>query len=469
MKPLGGYCLVFAVAVACPWSGFAKIAEPGFVEHLQRRAERAAAVRGAEEQLALIPRLARAFKLEECERLMDQLIASWPEAALYSIRAAIRTLRDNPDGALADCERALALEPFDADYLADRGSARFEVGDRAGALADLDEALTVEPRNPAFWMERAEIRNGSDPKGAATDAEMAISIAPESVNLRLARAQLRREREDYHGALSDVSHVLAVEPKNGAAFVERGRIRAGKREYDAALQDFGFAIEVQPEAPFGYFWRGTYESILGRDREAIRDLDAGLRIDPNVAIAFHSRSRSKRRLHDLDSALADIERALALQPRNADALLERGIILYAKQEWTRALADFDRAEELDAGPENPQLLAFFARSKRGSTHEARAELTRALLEDEAGDWVPVYRLLTGVMDERAFVAATAEESASERANNMFYVGWRLLDRGRKSESVAAFRKCREGAAVTSIEKFLSETELRRLGEDKPAG
>src|SRR5207302_112018 len=53
------------------------------------------------------------------------------------------------DQAIADCSRALELDPTFAMAYATRGRARFEKGDLAPAIADLTKALEIHPAAPA--------------------------------------------------------------------------------------------------------------------------------------------------------------------------------------------------------------------------------------------------------------------------------------------------------------------------------
>ncbi|MBX3467356.1 MAG: tetratricopeptide repeat protein [Planctomycetes bacterium] len=54
--------------------------------------------------------------------------------------------------ALADCERALALDPGDALARRNLGIARLRLGDVAGAVADWEAALRLAPDAP--WADR---------------------------------------------------------------------------------------------------------------------------------------------------------------------------------------------------------------------------------------------------------------------------------------------------------------------------
>ncbi len=51
-------------------------------------------------------------------------------------------------------ERAVALEPDEADYHCDLGLCRYRLGDREGGLAAYDRALEIDPTHSTAWNNR---------------------------------------------------------------------------------------------------------------------------------------------------------------------------------------------------------------------------------------------------------------------------------------------------------------------------
>ncbi|MFP6746382.1 MAG: tetratricopeptide repeat protein [Alphaproteobacteria bacterium] len=64
----------------------------------------------------------------------------------------------DPRTAVADLNRAVALNPFFADALAHRGAAHLRTGDENSALADFDRALAVRPKSSLALFLKAVVR-----------------------------------------------------------------------------------------------------------------------------------------------------------------------------------------------------------------------------------------------------------------------------------------------------------------------
>jgi tetratricopeptide (TPR) repeat protein len=72
-----------------------------------------------------------------------------PQSAVdFFERGVTRQTKGDLDGAIADYNRAIALDSGLALAYANRGNARKAKGDRFGAMEDLDKALALQARPP---------------------------------------------------------------------------------------------------------------------------------------------------------------------------------------------------------------------------------------------------------------------------------------------------------------------------------
>ncbi len=99
--------------------------------------------------------------------------------------------------ALEAYNKALEVNPDDADILADRGVALFHLGKKHLAVLDLDKAQELEPENPYRYSSRAYIKDSlGDLEGAIADYKKAIALDPEDAiahnNLGLLEEKLGR-------------------------------------------------------------------------------------------------------------------------------------------------------------------------------------------------------------------------------------------------------------------------------------
>ena len=60
----------------------------------------------------------------------------------------------NPDAAIADCSRAIELNPGDAEAFNNRGLAKRAKGDLAGAIADFDQSILLKANDATAYVNR---------------------------------------------------------------------------------------------------------------------------------------------------------------------------------------------------------------------------------------------------------------------------------------------------------------------------
>ena len=102
------------------------------------------------------------------------------DAAAYYNRALARQRLGNIDSAIADGDRAIALDPTAAAYN-NRGSALQAKGDYAKAIADLDRAIALDPRAAGPYINRGNTKRATlDLTGAVADYTKAIALSPNS-------------------------------------------------------------------------------------------------------------------------------------------------------------------------------------------------------------------------------------------------------------------------------------------------
>ena len=107
------------------------------------------------------------------------IAAPGQHAALYQSRCQLRNAVGEPATALADCNRAIELDPTLAVAYASRAEALVTLGDRDGALADYAEAVRHDPTLAAAHENSGRLLLD---RGAAADAigplTRTIDLAP---------------------------------------------------------------------------------------------------------------------------------------------------------------------------------------------------------------------------------------------------------------------------------------------------
>jgi tetratricopeptide (TPR) repeat protein len=150
------------------------------------------AIKDLDAAIALVPENSNAFlirggvysRLGQYARAIedyDQAIKLKPDVALgYNNRCFTRAIQGQQlDAAMADCMKALRLQPRDASFLDSLGFVHFRMGDYATAIADYDSALAASPRLASSLHMRglAKLKTG-DLAGGNADIAAAAALDP---------------------------------------------------------------------------------------------------------------------------------------------------------------------------------------------------------------------------------------------------------------------------------------------------
>jgi tetratricopeptide (TPR) repeat protein len=118
------------------------------------------------------------------------------------------------DGAIADFNRAIELNPNDDAPYYNRAQARRLKKDTAGAIADYTRAIELGCKNPAAYNNRGNARSeNNDPDGAIADYTRAIELKPDYARAYYNRAVTKKAKGDTSGAAADFKHAQELDPK----------------------------------------------------------------------------------------------------------------------------------------------------------------------------------------------------------------------------------------------------------------
>ncbi|MEV7804567.1 tetratricopeptide repeat protein [Microbispora sp. NPDC088329] len=247
---------------------------------------------------------------------------------LFANRAQLLARLGRTEEALADFDRAIAIDPGFPDHYLDRGNLLFEMGRADEALADYETAMRVSPPLPEAYYNRAE--------------------------LRLAAG-------DLDGARADLDHVLDLDPGYLDAYVNRAGVLEMLGEHEAARRDVEAGLALDPGNAHLHGVLGQLETEAGRHTEAALAFDAALAADPRLASAWANRATLRFETRDASGAVDDLTRALELG-EDAALYFNRATALNALGRGREALADLRRA--LAMAPGDPDVRAALERHEK---------------------------------------------------------------------------------------------------------
>jgi tetratricopeptide (TPR) repeat protein len=246
------------------------------------------------------------------ENKWDEAIAEFDKALAinkdlaeaYYYRGSAYIYKGDFDKAITDNDQAIRLNPNYVEAYSNRGFAYAKKGDNDRAIADLTQAIRIDPNFVIAYTNRANI---SDDDQAIADYTQAIRINP-----NLAYAYYERGtvfymfKMDYDRATTDFEAALRLDPSNAnyKKSLENVRRLRGMTALQIADENFGF---------------GRFLFNNGDDDQAIKFFTQAIRLNPNFAPPYEYRALAYYRKGDIDRAIADFEAALRINPNNANA------------------------------------------------------------------------------------------------------------------------------------------------------
>ena len=209
-----------------------------------------------------------------------------PEAAAHVGSGIEKQKIGDYDGAIADFDRAIEIDPQNVGAFVNRAVCKQYKGHHLGAIADWDCALELKPDDSGWYVNRGIVKEAvGDYDGALADYDRAAEVEPDYEVAFIARAYIKAKQGDYEGAIVDYDCVIELWPDNAAAFDDRGLAKHHQGNNDAAIDDFDRAIELQPSNADYYLNRGTAKANTKDFFGAISDFARAIELDPGKARA----------------------------------------------------------------------------------------------------------------------------------------------------------------------------------------
>jgi tetratricopeptide (TPR) repeat protein len=126
-----------------------------------------------------------------------------------------------------------------------QGLAKQNKGDWDGAMADYNEAIRLDPRYYAAYDNRGNVkRQKGDLNGAMADIDQAIRLNPKNALAYNNRGKVKEAKGDLDGAIADFSQAISLNPKYALAYRNRGNVKRKKGDLNGANADFNQAAKL---------------------------------------------------------------------------------------------------------------------------------------------------------------------------------------------------------------------------------
>jgi tetratricopeptide (TPR) repeat protein len=369
------------------------------------------------------------FTVEESER---SIAAEFPAKDAAAAQATLRGLFKRqvyikrPSNYAGTIEELAALDkttPSSADDYIYRGYSYLAHGMSDKAIADYDKALAINPKLALALSNRGAARAiRAEYDAAKRDFDAALAIDPQDAVALRGRAMIAQKHHAVDEAIAGYTASLQVDPDNGYALGHRAEMEADKGDIDAALADSAAALKLQPGWLDLYLLRANMLRHKGEDGAAQKEAEALVAAGPTESWALVAAGKIYAAYDRRADAMAMFDRALAIKP-DAQVYSNRADVR-VRTDFAGRQADLDAAIKLDPEWAEPLIAKaeLALEQKRPSEAAAALAATARLETDDASELVrrgiAYQRIGDSAHAHADFAAARKQTSAAHELNGL---------------------------------------------------
>lgn len=338
--------------------------------------------------------------------LINKLIAESPKDDLYlSERARVNMNLNRLKEALADCNKAIAINPKNANALRTRSYCYLMLKNYQAGINDLDQVLKYTQPDPVNLWPRSDHENRARAYALIGRHDLARKERPLCMLDQLTeQAVLARDGASLKKAIQHLEQVLAQDPKHLNALGFKGLCHNNLTQFTQSIELLSRAIAQKPNcAPLLYLRADGYRETKQYDK-AIADLTRVIGLKPRVVMFKQSTHTGRLRdkfnpadtdcvnladiyflrgscydslkMHDL--AVKDFSKTVELDPKEYKGAAALGNAYFNMRKFNEAIKAYSKALELNPRYWEVYTLRSRAYEQTGNVEKAAADLTTIL-------------------------------------------------------------------------------------------
>ncbi len=222
-------------------------------------------------------------RVEDALALVTKTLEAKPSEGMYRMRAILYRMEGKDDEALADLNKALAMQPRDPMSLLQRAEIALSRDDVKSAKRDLKSAAKLAPQvansdQAIFVRCLIAIEEGRN-ADAINDMKLLVSRDPANVLRQIQLANLYIQDERPRKAIETLTMILDRDPNNVTVLRARADAMLAIGEHGNAIKDYERAIKIASEDEEGIDLSGILNNLAWvlatSPNDSIRDGQAG--------------------------------------------------------------------------------------------------------------------------------------------------------------------------------------------------
>lgn len=191
----------------------------------------------------------------------------------YKLRGDIKQRQRNLHGALMDYTRSEKYEPDNARLYVSRSAVLISEGRLRDAVKDTEKALDLDPTDADAWYNRAcADYMGRNPEGAMRSLERALKERPVFAEALFLRGVVKGEKYKEKAGIDDIKFALQLDPNLPGGWMSLGVLQFESELFDAAIETFTRVIGLKDhELGVAYYYRADCHYHQGDKDKACPD------------------------------------------------------------------------------------------------------------------------------------------------------------------------------------------------------
>lgn len=337
----------------------------------------------------------------------------WQDAEEHVERAHSYYEARRWDDAVAELRRALALNPYRAEWHFNLGLTYEAAGRYEDAVRAFRDACELEPESHQTLLALgANYLRLDDPHSAAHYLGRASKAEPTVAEPLVFLIEANARRGDHEGAELAFYMALQLEEVDEAlAYLNMGMSLLDQEQHERAVGCLREAVRIDPSLPQAHARLAEAYAALGRKDRARQLYLRELRNSPGDVETLLDLGRLLIEINRLSDAGEKFRRVLELEPDNADAHFHLGELAVMRRREAEALAQFKLAVRIDQHHPRARRrlveLLLGRREEEEARRHLRAELRRWRSDPDTFEYEDLEELGGLLLD-----AAMATDAAS---------------------------------------------------------
>ncbi len=311
---------------------------------------------------------------QERERREREALEKRQSESRATVKSALLMKQHTPGDAIPMLDKAIELDPTNAEAWLERGRFHREQGEFRPALEDLKKAIELAPDQIDAYAERmTAYLCTNDFLRVAGDLDTILKRWPDHRYARMGKAALLYLKGDKETAAKEFAKLTLEMPNEALAFAGLGGCLLETGKPNEALKALNRAIEIEPKNVMALNNRAQLFLDASQWDAAISDASRSVEYFASFFWPWEIRGKARFQKGLLKEAEDDLEQAVKLGPTQGDACLFLTATYYFEGKYPVAIKAATRALKLKANKVDGLFYRSLSYAATGQLAEAEAD------------------------------------------------------------------------------------------------